>query len=417
MPLIITRLGILQKFSNNTKETTMEEKNLANLIEMGLKRFLYPKIETSSYLIINRRTAQTTYEVNVSISNNIATVIIGTETQTTISYFLPPSISGSTTGLQEFGRFTMELGTDGMPAGNTMAMAKYLISLFKANPQNGISNDILLTNNMTKLQVRQLFKNVAGMTAVEDIFIGLPQAEKRQEIKDYVDMFFTQMMFEENSTEFTELAQITGADRLYEKLIKVLSDKSLKLKKTTFGPADPAGKYDTYWNLLKYEVSDSDSQTEKITNAKTLIHELLHAYVDIISGKPLGPKQDEAMAHGLEKGYFAMSTGIYGYLRNIENFIISGDWAEAINKWNILVNGDPNYYNGKPLVDYNMTDDTYEYKLLLSKVGTYTKEDFRRLHEYTGFGLSHARLEQVAQYLNTKYNTNLFKVQNNNVSY
>jgi hypothetical protein len=143
--------------NNNTEETTAEEKNLAILIEMELKRELHAKMDISSYYIVNRRTVQTTYEVNVSINGNIATVIIGSTTETTIGYFLPPSMSYSTTGLQEIGRFEMELGANGKPNKNVIELAKYLINLMNEFSQDILIGKITLTTEMTRHNVRAEF--------------------------------------------------------------------------------------------------------------------------------------------------------------------------------------------------------------------------------------------------------------------
>jgi hypothetical protein len=361
------------------------------------------------------------YEVQLSINNNIATVVVNA-----VRYRLQLGLDNqrlqSVKEVEQIGNFKMELGIDGLPEKNVVKLANYLISLIKGHPPNTTPTNICLTNTMTKQQVIQLFKQAIGKTDIDDILIGLPQAEERQKILDYVDLFFADKMFKENSfREFTNLAQLVGSDELYGRLICVLTSKSLKLQKTTFGPDSTAnGTYNTRNNTLKCELVTTSEHSIKISDAKTLIHELLHAYVDIISGKPLGPKQDEAMAHGLEKGYFSSSTGIYSGLYKIENYMDNnGDLATAVSMWNKLVNSNPpGQYGGRSIIEDVMTDETYQYKSWgQTYAPKYTKDDFRRIQEYTGFGLSHARLKQVAQYLNEKYNTNLFQIQKNTTSY
>jgi hypothetical protein len=369
-------------------------------------------ITGSAYLITDR------YEVTVSIADDVATVLLASIRQSEHQQLFTNDTFVTRKQKQLIGQFKMELGTNGLPDKNTIEMAKYLISLFKANPQNGIENNILLTNNLTKLQVRQQFKNVTGMTGVEDMFIGLSQAKERQEIKDYVDILFSTMMFENSNIDngFTQMAQITGANTLYTKLMQVLLDKQLKLKKITFGVNSSAnGKYDTYSNILIYEMNSSAFQNVKITDAKTLVHELLHAYVDLISGKPLGVKQDEGMAYALEHGYFSMTTGIYKNLYKVESYLKAGNMTEALTEWNLLVNG-----NTTKSIEDVMTTTAYQYKLywgLKEYSAITTKTDFRRLEEYTGFGLSLNKLKQVADYLNETYNTNIFTIKDNTISY
>jgi hypothetical protein len=370
-------------------------------------------ITNSAYIITDR------YDVDVIINGNVATILLVSIRQSEHQQLFSNDVFVTRKQKQLIGQFKIELNANELPDKNTIAMAKYLISLFKANPQNGIENTILLTNNTTKQQVRTVFKNATGKTHVEDIFIGLKQAEERQEIKDYVDLFFN-TYFRQNDS-FTELAQIAGADKLYEKLIKVLSDDSLKLQKTTFAHGSSAnGKYYDFWNTIKYSIDGSASQSTKISDAKTLVHELFHAYMDLFIGN-IDVKQDEAMAYALIEGHFPLSTGIYKKLNDIEKYMDGGgNLTTAVNMWNNVINTANPASGSKPIIEDAMTGTTYTYSYPYSSEyydGKTTKDDFRRLQEYTGFGLSLARLKQVATYLNTKYHTDVFKIENNIVSY
>jgi hypothetical protein len=418
--------------TNNTSATnsvsntaSTDDDKIIKAIELALAPALPVasiKVRNMVYDVISR------YEMQISINGSVATVVINAvryRKQFSVNDLIPVQ---SVREVERIGSFDMELGVDGMPEKNVVKLASYLISLIKGHPPNELPTNICLTNTMTKQQVVQVFKQSIGKTNIDDIFIGLPQAEERQEILDYVDLFFASTMFEQNSyREFTELSQIVGADDLYGKLIYVLTCPSLKLKKTVFGPNSSAdGTYDPYWNILKYEVNDSSRQSERIAVAKTLVHELLHAYVDLISGKKLSILQDEAMAFALQLGYFSM-TGIYTNLYNIENLMNNVDMDNverletAVNMWNTFVKNGGNINGGTPLIETTMSVIDVEYKRfrweqksLFTKT---TKEDFRRLQEITGFGLSNARLKQVAEYFNAKYCTDRFTVQSNAISY
>jgi hypothetical protein len=172
------------------------------------------------------------------------------------------------------GQFKMECGTNGFPDKNTIETAKYLISLFKAQPQNGTENNIYLTGSTTRQQTRDQFKLLAG-TTMEDIFIGLKQAEERQVIKDRID----------DQIDFLHLREFEfynelGLNDLYTKVISILTHNDFKIASTS-------GQYCYYKNKTVFLTADSD--------IVTIVHELVHAYTDIILGG-MSRKDDEMLA-------------------------------------------------------------------------------------------------------------------------
>lgn len=58
------------------------------------------------------------------------------------------------------------------------------------NPPEQFLGIIELNGSESKLQIRQEFKRVTGRTAIEDMFIELPQAEERQEVKDKIRLTY-----------------------------------------------------------------------------------------------------------------------------------------------------------------------------------------------------------------------------------
>jgi hypothetical protein len=392
---------------NSVAGMSDDNKDVAMLIEAALRPVLRAKMVTTKYLF-SHVTEGTSYEINVAIVNNVATVILASHDDTIRHYYFPPGVSGSTQGWQVIGRFNMELGTDGLPEKNTIEMAKYLISLFKSNPIDLVTNNICLNANMTKVQVRQLFKQVTDMTAVEDMFIGLKQATERQELKDYIDAYFDSKFKDSITHEFTELAQIANADKLYEKLMTTLVYASLNIVKKAI-PPESSGEA-TYESGF-FRGGTITINSNEVNPTMEIIHELLHAYVDLISGKPLGQKQDEGMVHALTNAYLLKLTpGIYKSFSNIEVLMDSGDQTTAKSQWDILINGD------NPTIDNVMKTTDYAYKFFGARTATTTKDDFKRLEEYTGFGLSRTKIKQYAEYLNTKYSTDIFTV-DNKISY
>jgi hypothetical protein len=165
--------------------------------------------------------------------------------------------------------------------------------------------NIRLTSSMTKLQVRQAYKQVTEKTYIEDIFIGLKQAEIRQELKDKIDTLlntYNQYMF---YTTF-------GLDKIYDKIISVLAEPKLTIKILTDGTTD---------NSYKNKVLTLQSTVQ--TNI--IIHELIHAYNDIKLGG-FSYDKDEAMATIIGE-FFG------GYLMN--QFI---SWEQLLDDPNVTEN-------------------------------------------------------------------------------
>jgi hypothetical protein len=207
-------------------------------------------------------------------ANGIATVEVIREYKLAKDIFEIPNPTQITT----IGQFKMELGVNGLPDKNTIEMAKYLISLFKANPQNGIENNILLTNDMTELQVRQLFKQVTNKTAIEDAFINLQQAEIRQEIKDKLDAKIDPL-------RQYEFYNALGLSDMYNKLLLVISDPTLKIK-------TPASGTESYYDHKTNTIFLLDGMN---TNVSIIAHELVHAYTNNICGG-INRVKDEMLA-------------------------------------------------------------------------------------------------------------------------
>jgi hypothetical protein len=127
---------------------------------------------------------------------------------------------------------------------------------------------------MTELQVRQQFKNVTGMTAVEDIFIGLSQAIERQNLKDKIDA-----KFDEYSQY--EFYKIFGFGKVYDKILTALADPKLKIKMVDMNAGN------------SYKKKVLTIEPEVVSNI--IIHELVHAYNDLKWGG-FAYDKDEAIA-------------------------------------------------------------------------------------------------------------------------
>jgi hypothetical protein len=139
-----------------------------------------------------------------------------------------------------------------------------------------------LTKNTTKEQVKEQFKLVTGLTAIEDIFVGLKQAEERQEIKDKIDAIIDPL----RQYEFYD---VIGLNIAYDNILMVLAHQDLKIKSTTGA--------ECYYTNKTIFLQDN-------TVTYTIVHELVHAYNDMLYGG-INRREDEMLAE-LMSGIFSL---------------------------------------------------------------------------------------------------------------
>jgi hypothetical protein len=138
-----------------------------------------------------------------------------------------------------------------------------------------------LTKNTTKEQVKEQFKLVTGLTAIEDIFVGLKQAEERQILKDKIDSLFS----EYNQYDFYEALEL---DNVYSAIISILTDPKLKINFLT----------NTTPNIIQNYYKNNEvslTLSEGNNNSYLIVHELVHAYNDMRLGG-FSYEKDEAIA-------------------------------------------------------------------------------------------------------------------------
>ena len=279
---------------------------------------------TGSRYQINRQ-----YSVSIAIDNGIATVSVYL-TSWSEHQNLPGGVSVTQKTKELIGKFTMEVDNDGLPSKEVLDSARYLIKLYKANPS--ANSVVAITAGMSELDVRQAFKVATGRTAIEDMFIGLPQAEERQMVKNKLDKLLEKagMIGVKNDVDFTWFYTLSGMDKVYEKLLSTLCDKRLSFSNnsTYLYLMGADGLYHPWTNTIYYDTNTKDD---------TFIHELWHAYHDINLGNPLSLRDEEGVGGTINCFLLLYSQKIYGTYCGILESIRDGDDEKLehfVTSWN-----------------------------------------------------------------------------------
>ena len=385
---------------------------IKNALEPALRARCDQEINTTvtphggTFITTKDKTQQCVAEIE--ISDNTATISLYITTWETTH--LNGIHQGDSKPVKTFiGKFTMEVSNDGLPSESVLNSAKYLITLMRANPPGADTQIPHITENMSQLAVRQEFKRATGMTAIEDMFLELPQAETRQKIKDLIDKYLDSLHLtntKEGEIDFTWFYSLSGMDKTYEKIMTVLSDRRLSfLKSETIS--------DFYVADALYFPGMRKIVYKEKCDGVTFMHELWHAYNALYLGNKLSERSDEGVAYSFFL-YTQVATKIYNTFNYTQLGITNNDTEkieQAVEEWN---NKLMKYFHYNPHGDDYYSDNTNKTGLIALYRGTsiilsdgkdydFTKEDFVRIKNMLGLDFSKDFLIQITDILNTQF--------------